>query len=128
MADIAFLLIVFFMVTITFEKDKAQVVLPRTDLRYEIPKEVAYISVTENRQIRVTDGEAMSVAVSTEDVVSFAADLVSRFPGRPVVLKADANVPYEQVDKIIDALKQAKIELIYLLSEQKTVEATSAGG
>lgn len=122
MADIAFLLIVFFMVTITFEKDKTQVVLPRTDLRYEIPKEAAYISVTDNRQIRVTDGEEMSVPVGQEDVVSFAANLVSRFPGRPVVLKADANVPYEQVDKIIDSLKQAKVELIYLLSEQKTVD------
>ena len=37
MADIAFLLIVFFMVTITFEKDKTQVALPKTELRYEIP-------------------------------------------------------------------------------------------
>ena len=46
MADIAFLLIVFFMVTITFEKDKTQVALPKTDLRYEIPKETAYISIT----------------------------------------------------------------------------------
>ncbi len=122
MADIAFLLIVFFMVTITFEKDKTQVSLPRTDLRYEIPKEAAYISVTANRQIRVTDGEEMSIAVDLADVVSFAANLVSRFPDRPVVLKADADVPYEQVDKIIDSLKQAKVELIYLLSEQKTVD------
>ena len=45
MADIAFLLIIFFMLTITYEVDKTQVALPRTDIRLEIPKKVAYVSV-----------------------------------------------------------------------------------
>jgi biopolymer transport protein ExbD len=123
MADIAFLLIVFFMVTITFEKDKTQVALPKTELRLEVPKIAAYISVTEQGQIRVTNGEYMSTLVQrVDDVDSFAANLVASYPGRPVVLKADGNVPYRHIDRIIDSLKQAKVELIYLLSEQKTVE------
>lgn len=128
MADIAFLLIVFFMVTITFEKDKTQVALPKTELRYEVPKEAAYISVTDNGQIRVTTGEEMSVPVDAEDVVTFAANLVTQFPGRPVVLKADDKVAYRNIDKVIDSLKQAKVELIYLLSEQKTVDGDGAAG
>ena len=123
MADIAFLLIVFFMVTITFEKDKTQVALPKTELRFEVPKIAAYISVTEQGQIRVTNGESMSTPVTrVDDVEAFAANLVAEFPGRPVVLKADTNVPYRNIDRIIDALKQAKVELIYLLSEQETVD------
>ena len=72
MADIAFLLIVFFMVTITFEKDKTQVALPKTELRFEVPKEAAYISVTNIGQIRVTNGEEMSVPIPPDDVVTFA--------------------------------------------------------
>lgn len=119
MADIAFLLIVFFMVTITFEKDKTQVVLPKTELRFEVPKEAAYISITEEGQIRVTTGEEMSSLLPLEDVVSFASNVVQQFPQRPFVLKADASVPYRNVDKILDSLKQAKVELIYLLSDQK---------
>lgn len=126
MADIAFLLIVFFMVTITFEKDRTQVELPRTDLRFEIPKEVAYISVTENGVIRATSGEEMSTPIDIADVVSFASNVVSQFPGRPIVIKADSEVDYEKVDRVIDSLKQAKIELIYLLSDQQTVD--SRGG
>ena len=43
MADIAFLLIIFFMVTISFEVDKAQVVLPSTVVRLEIPKKAAFL-------------------------------------------------------------------------------------
>lgn len=122
MADIAFLLIVFFMVTITFEKDKTQVALPETDLRFEIPKIAAYVSVTEGGQIRVTSGDEMSTPVPVEDVVTFAANVVSIDPRRPFVLKADRDVPYEKVDKVIDSLKQAKVEVVYLLSEQTRVE------
>ena len=87
-------------------------------------------STAETGQIRVTTGEEMSVPVAADDVVTFAANLQTMFPGRPVVLKADDNVPYRNVDKIIDSLKQAKIETIYLLSEQETVDdvAGSAGG
>ena len=127
MADIAFLLIVFFMVTITFEKDKTQVALPKTELRLEVPKIAAVISVTQQGQIRVTNGEYMSTPVQREDdVATFAANLVAEYPSRPVILKADANVPYRVVDRVIDSLKQAKVELIYLLSEQQTVEEDGA--
>ena len=128
MADIAFLLIVFFMVTITFEKDKTQVALPKTELRDEVPKEAAYISVTDSGQIRVTTGGEMSVPILPDDVVTFAANLVTQYPGRPVVLKADDAVPYRNVDKVIDSLKQARVELIYLLSEQETVDDAGAAG
>lgn len=128
MADIAFLLIVFFMVTISFEKDKTQVALPKTELRFEVPKIVAYISVTKDGFIRVTDGEGMSVPASGDDVLTFAAGVVSTFPGRPIILKADSDVPYEKVDKIIDALKQAKVETIYLLSDQVRVDEEASGG
>ena len=126
MADIAFLLIVFFMVTITFEKDKTQVVLPKTELRFEVPKEAAYVSITENGEIRVTTGEEMSSLLPLEDVVSFASNVVQQFPGRPFVLKADATVPYRNIDKVIDSLKQAKVELIYLLSDQKASSLPAA--
>ncbi len=124
MADIAFLLIIFFMVTISFEVDKTTVTLPKTDLRFEIPKKAAYISVTESGQIRVSSGEEISVPVpGPEEVLSFAAGVVAADPSKPFVLKADKNVPYRYVDRVIDALKQAKAEVIYLLSEQETVDA-----
>lgn len=121
MADIAFLLIVFFMVTFTSEVDRAQVTLPRTELRFEVPKQSAYISVTESGIIKVSSGEELSVMVSgVEDVLSFATGVVATDPSRAFVIKADTNVPYRTVDRVIDALKQAKVEVIYLLSQQDT--------
>jgi biopolymer transport protein ExbD len=129
MADIAFLLIIFFMVTINFEVDKTQVLLPKTALRLEIPKKSAYISITEAGQIRVSSGEEISVPVpGPEDVLSFATGVVAADPTKAFVLKADSEVPYSYVDKVIDALKQAKAEVIYLLSEQETVDTVGSGG
>ncbi len=128
MADIAFLLIIFFMVTINFEVDKATVALPKSGLRFEIPKKSAYISVTSNGVIRVSSGEEISVPVpGPENVLSFAVDVVANNPGKAFVLKADKDVPYRYVDGVIDALKQARAEVIYLLSEQETVDGEDGG-
>jgi len=123
MADIAFLLIIFFMVTISFEVDKTQVTLPRTEIRLEIPKQSAYVSIISSGQIRVSAGDEISVPVpGPEEVLSFAAGVVQRDPTKAFVLKADSDVPYRYVDSVIDALKQAKAQVIYLLSDQETVD------
>ncbi len=119
MADIAFLLIIFFMLTITFEVDKTKVELPRTELRVEIPKKAAYVTVNREGLITVSSGEEMSAPVpSAEEVVSFASGVVTANPSKEFVLKADANTPYSKVDELIDALKRAEVRVIYLLSDQ----------
>jgi biopolymer transport protein ExbD len=56
-----------------------------------------------------------------EDVLSFAAGVLARDPSKAFVVKADQNVPYRHVDQVVDALKQAKAEVIYFLSQQETV-------
>ncbi len=117
MADIAFLLIIFFMLTMTFEVDKTRVTLPETLVRLEIPKKAAFISVNEAGAIKVSSGEELSVSVSSaEDVLSFAAGVVASNPSKEFVIKADADVPYRTIDGVIDALKRAQVEVIYLLS------------
>jgi biopolymer transport protein ExbD len=129
MADIALLLIIFFLVTFQIEVDKAQVALPETGIRLEVPKESAYISVTEMGEIRVSTGDEISVIVGgPDDVLSFAATVVSQTPEKPFVLKADEKTPYRNIDQVIDALKQAKARTIYLLSEQEAGAAPAPGG
>lgn len=124
MADIAFLLIIFFMLTFTIEVDRTQVALPQTMIRNEVPKKSALISVDPAGQIRVSSGEEMSVPVpSEEDVLSFAAGIVQTDPTRTFVIKADKQTQYRIVDGIIDALKQAKVRDVYLLSQQETVDS-----
>jgi biopolymer transport protein ExbD len=129
MADIVFLLIIFFVLTFNVEVDKARVNLPRSVLRSEVPKKAAVVSITDVGQIRVSDGESSSTAVSgPEDVLSFATGVVAGNPDKEFVLKADSTVPYRTVDRVIDVLKQARVGTLYLLSDQETVEGAPAGG
>ena len=129
MADIAFLLIIFFMLTMTFEVDKTQLALPKTDIRLEIPKKAAYVSIEENGQLRVSNGEEMAAVVpGVEDVLSFAATITAGDPSKAFVIKADHDTPYKHVDDVLDVLKRAKVEIIYLLSDQVLIEGDALGG
>jgi biopolymer transport protein ExbD len=129
MADIVFLLIIFFILTFNIEVDKTAVQLPKSVLRDEVPKKAALVSITENGQMRVSDGESTSNPVSSpEDVLSFATTVISNNPDKDFVLKADRNVPYRYVDRVIDALKQARVPVVYLLSEQATTDEGGGGG
>jgi len=127
MADIVFLLIVFFVITYKVEVDRTRMELPETWIRVKIPQEEkpAVISVaprSEGYLIRVSTGEEMSLPVSTdEEVVTFASTEVARDPNKAFIIKIDKEVPYERFDVILDALKQSKVKYIYLLSEQKFV-------
>lgn len=124
MADIVFLLIIFFVLTFNMDPDRAsRVTLPKSMEREEVPKKAALVSIDKDRIIRVSDGEETSKAVGRpEDVLSFAANIVATQPGKPIVVKADKELPYKIVDNVIDQLKQARVSVIYLLTEQKTVE------
>lgn len=129
MADVAFLLIIFFLVTFQIEVDKTQVDLPATSIRLEVPEKSAYVSVTENGFIRVSSGAEISIQVpSAEEVFTMASTVISQDPTKAFVLKADRDVPYQYVDKVIDALKRAKVQNVYLLSSQEAREGAAPVG
>jgi len=128
MADIVFLLLVFFILTYKVEVDRTKMDLPDTWVRSKVPEKAAVISIappddiTAPLVVRVSTGQEMSLPVSTnEEVVTFASTEVARNPNKEFIVKADEQVPYEHVDAVLDALKQSKVKNIYLLSEQKTV-------
>ncbi len=128
MADIVFLLIVFFVLTYKVEVDRTRMDLPDTWMRIKVPEKAAVVSISPPDAnppltIRVSTGEEMSLPVSTdEEVVTFASTEVARNPNKEFIVKADESVPYERVDAVLDALKQSKVKFIYLLSDQKTVD------
>jgi len=130
MADIVFLLLVFFILTYKVEVDRTKMDLPDTWVRMKVPEKAAVISISppDDRgglplTIRVSTGKEMSLPVSTdEEIVTFASTEVARDPNKEFIVKADESVPYERVDAVLDALKQSKAKYIFLLSDQQTVD------
>ncbi len=115
MADIAFLLLVFFMVTSTFPVDRSMVKLPSAELRFQVEdKSAAWIVAYNDKgivKLKVTDGTKMSEPLQKND--PFPIDrlegwiyvITGNNPNKLFLLKVDKGISYDYVDKIINAIK-----------------------
>jgi biopolymer transport protein ExbD len=126
MADIAFLLIIFFMVTTVHEVDRTSVNLPLAKSREEAEKGSAIVVVamdpkTGNIQYKFSNGEAMSHVVrGPEDIYLEASQLTYANPTLQFILKSDDSMPYEKVDQLLDTLRRADVSKVLLLCKQNT--------
>jgi len=122
MADIAFLLIIFFMVTTVYDVDRTNVNLPGSNIRVQNEKGSAVVVLhNENGQMqyKFSDGEKMSFLVSgPQDISLEASRLAYGDPTRQFVVKADGDMRYELVDEILDTLRRAGVSNVLLLTVQ----------
>jgi biopolymer transport protein ExbD len=119
MADIAFLLIVFFMISTVFSVDKTSVNLPQSSnlIRTEVVKGSAFIVLLKDGQIKASDGSEDSRLVNMEDVGILASNWMSKNPNQPVVIKADMEVRYNRIDEVLDKLRNAGVINYKFLTE-----------
>jgi len=128
MADIAFLLIIFFMVTTVHELDRTSVNLPLATSRIEAEKGSAIVVLSESDgqyQYKFSDGKEQSHLVSgAEDIFLEASRLTAADPEQQFILKADGTVRFEKIDELLDNMRKADVTRVLLLSQQ----ATDGGG
>ena len=124
MADIAFLLIVFFMISTVFQVDRTSVNLPKSskETRTEVIKESAFVVITNEGRIKASDGVEDSRLVNLEDIAILAASWMQKSPNKPVVVKADADVKYGLVDDVLQHLRDAGVANLKFLTEQTKAE------
>jgi biopolymer transport protein ExbD len=125
MADIAFLLIIFFMVTTVHEVDRTSVNLPLAKTREEAEKGSAIVVLALNKygemDYKFSDGKNMSHMVGgPQDIYHEASAITYRVPTTQFILKADATVRFEKVDELLDTLRKADVQKVLLLCQQKT--------
>lgn len=118
MADIAFLLIVFFMVTTAYSLDRTPMELPATQQQEQTQKGSAMIAITQDEVYRFSPGEEDTRIV--DGIGGLAAEIrnvtaVNKL--HPFVIKADRRVKYRVIDQVLEQLRAAGAENVTLLSQ-----------
>jgi biopolymer transport protein ExbD len=117
MADIAFLLIIFFMVTTAYSLDRTPMELPQTEQQEQTQKGSAIVAITQDEVFRFSAGE------EDTHVVGGIGGLAEAIRGvtaanklHPFVIKADRRVRYRVIDQVLEQLRIAGAENVTLLS------------
>jgi biopolymer transport protein ExbD len=124
MADIAFLLIIFFMLTTVFEIEKvADVNVPRTRAGKGKPKKHIHVTITVDGRYQV--GEQYVAFYEIQPIIrQLREEYKSIFPDAPedeqvVILRGDENLKYHSVMDVIDEIKQAGVEKLALATKEE---------
>lgn len=118
MADIAFLLIVFFMVTTAYSLDRTPMELPETRQQEQTQKGSAIIAITADEMFRFSAGEQDTHVVDGIGGVAQAIRTVTASNKlHPFVIKADRRVKYRVIDQVLEQLRAAGAENVTLLSQ-----------
>jgi biopolymer transport protein ExbD len=104
MADIAFLLIIFFMVTTIFKLEEGlAITLPRSTAGEKIPREkIAHIWIDRGGTISIDD-----LIVTVNDIEPMMRMKVEENPALIVSFNTDEKAPYRVVNEAMDRLKLA---------------------
>lgn len=116
MADITFLLIIFFMVSTVFDVSRGiQMQLPATTTQQDIKDRHVTVSI-DATQTLFLDGQKAELRGLGRAVL---AKLAAR-PEGFVLIKSDQGVPYRRVVDVLDELLQVGISNIALPTEKET--------
>ncbi len=117
MADIAFLLLIFFLVTTVFPKDSGlAVVLPESAEEVAVSqRNILHLSVLPNGLVDVKRGESTQIQqVRANDVEAIWRQGVTENPNLIAAVKTHPNAPYRFMVDVLDALQSAGAERISL--------------
>lgn len=114
MADIAFLLIIFFMLASSFTKEKISVDLPSSFSRQEIPPGSIIISMK-------SDGKLFwnSKKISIENILNSAKLEIRKNEAKYFLIKADRRVHFKFINNLIQNLRRAGVRNICLPTKLK---------
>ncbi len=105
MADIVFLLIIFFMVTSVFNLDRGlEMRLPQMEKAGQISRKGIVVSIDKKGDVFV-DGNKVEIY----EVGRVVYEKRGKSPGAPVIFKSDRDTRYQMVMDVLDELMKAGI-------------------
>jgi biopolymer transport protein ExbD len=120
--DVVFLLLIFFMVSTTFEhQSRIQVELPEASAEPTTP-EAESLEIIVDAQGRYFIGEEQVVNSQLKTLKGAIANVLGDRTDMPVIVRADANSPHQSVVTVLDATSQLGLTRISLATTRSTSE------
>ena len=119
--DVVFLLLIFFMVSTTFERrSELSIELPEASADADAPEETVIDVVLDAGGSVTVDGEALTEtrADALRHALANAAKGLDRAP--QVVVSADARTPHQSVITVLDAARQAGLYRLTFAAHRAT--------
>ncbi len=117
MADIAFLLLIFFMVTTIFRKEKGlRIELPIAETTERLARQRNLSAVWISRDGRITVNDNF---VSAKALVPIFRRKLSEEPATIVLIKGDKNVRYGVVDEVMNSLREAQAYRVVFVTKKE---------
>jgi len=124
MADIAFLLIIFFMLTTSFSPVKMSVDLAEAISRQEVDKDAAIIAIGTTGVMEISNGIQTGNRINSLDELDlFVKEIVGLDPTKQFIIKADRNIRYETFNAVYEKLRNNNCRRIALLTEARRTES-----
>lgn len=119
MADIAFLLLIFFMVSTVLKLEEGlPIALPKAEAAQDIPREhVIHVWVDRVGKISIND-----MLVSLNSVEGIVAQRIRQNPGIIVAFYTDENAPYGVMSDIMEQLKRASAVRVSFASKKEKMQ------
>lgn len=115
MADIAFLLLVFFLVSTIFDEERGlELVLPESQPVEVSPTKVLFLAIREDGMVAVQHGESPERVMRAADVASLWRMEAEREAGLIASVRTEGAAPYRFMIDVLDALRSAGAERISL--------------
>ncbi len=115
--DVVLVLLIIFLITAPLMLRGIDVRVPKTETRSVEPEERLILTVTKDRQVYLEDQQ-----ISLSRLERVLTGLKRRNPKAAVFLRADEDVAYGVVVKVMDAVKKAGIDRLGMVTEPLSPE------
>ena len=117
--DVMLVLLIIFMITAPLLKQGVDVDLPTAPanpLGVESPEPIV-ISIDKNGSLYLSIASTPDSSISGDELVDQVQSALAKQPERPVLVRGDANGPYQNVVRTLVLLQNANVESVGLVTE-----------
>jgi biopolymer transport protein ExbD/biopolymer transport protein TolR len=123
LVDVVLVLLIIFMISAPVLQSGIEVSVPKTRIVKEITQQRLVLTINRNQDVFLGD-QLINIHEVTQKLHALSAD-----PANQVIyLRADENVPFGAFASVMDAVKQAGITNISIVTQPLEAKATTEGG